>query len=128
MLYTIDQLQGVNPRLHQQFRTLGLYTTLDLVTAASFGHQQLACDLGVSDKVALNFIRQAELMRIPGVATDYIALLDAAGVESVEALSESQPALLAKRLAVANESNRMVQRLPSELSVAKWIRSAKELV
>jgi hypothetical protein len=91
------------------------------------GRKQLAEASGIQPDNILKWANMADLMRVPGVAADYAELLSAAGVDTVKELKRRNVANLVARMAAANEKKKMVELLPSEKRVARWVELAKLL-
>jgi predicted flap endonuclease-1-like 5' DNA nuclease len=91
------------------------------------GREKLAATAGVSEKLVLEWVNHADLMRIDGVGSEYADLLEAAGVDSVPELATRNATNLAAALEKANAAKDLVRRVPSETVVAKWVAEAKTL-
>jgi hypothetical protein len=87
-----------------------------LAEKTSFDERQLLCWANVADR-----------MRIKGVSREYAALLQAAGVDTVKELKYRNPRNLAEAMAEANKKRKIVNFLPSEKLVCRWIENAKKL-
>jgi predicted flap endonuclease-1-like 5' DNA nuclease len=91
------------------------------------GRAALAEKSGISEKLILEWVNHADLIRVDGVGGEYADLLEAAGVDSAPELAQRNAANLAARLAEVNEDKQLVRRVPSESEVERWIEQAKTL-
>ena len=66
-----------------------------------------------------------ELTRIKGVGEEYAELLRAAGVDTLAALARQTPGGLNDLLATVNERDHLVQRVPEEGRLRRWIEQAE---
>jgi len=66
-------------------------------------------------------------MRIKGIGDDYSELMRAAGVDTVRELKHRNAKRLAEAMRNANTKRKLVDFLPSEKAVARWIEHAKKL-
>ena len=87
----------------------------------------MAKSYGVSEKLLLEWVNRADLMRVRGVGEEYSDLLEAAGVDSATELGKRNVPNLLKALEEANSKRNLVRRLPTESMVAKWVSEAKGL-
>jgi predicted flap endonuclease-1-like 5' DNA nuclease len=129
MSYPIADLDGVAPEIADTLRSVGIRTTRKLLEKArsSSGRKILAERTGIAEKEILRWANLADRMRIKGVGEDYAELLKAAGVHTVRELKYRNPANLAKAMAMANKQHKLVELLPSEKAVVRWIAHAKTL-
>jgi len=75
----------------------------------------------------LEWVHQADLLRIDGVEPEYANLLRAAGVETVSDLSRRNAAKLRKRMMETQEVKSEACPLPSEAEIMDWIEQAQGL-
>jgi predicted flap endonuclease-1-like 5' DNA nuclease len=106
---------------------VGSTTSLLARGATAAGRKELATATGVSEKVLLEWVNRADLMRITGVGEEYSDLLEAAGVDSVPELGKRKPANLTAAMAELNARKKLVRQLPTENMVAGWVVQAKKL-
>ena len=69
----------------------------------------------------------ADLMRISGIGEEYSELLERAGVDTVKELRTRNPKNLLAAIVQANETHKLVRRLPNLAEVESWVKEAKEL-
>jgi len=95
--------------------------------ATAAGRAELAEAAGLDragvDAVAYNL----DLGRVRGVGRKSVALLNAAGIESVGELAEYEPEELAGLLITANEEGHVVEHMPSVDTLTYWIEQSREL-
>src|SRR5215469_15877395 len=129
MSYPIAILENFAPGVTATLKPAGIRTTGKLLEAAKDpkGRKQLAAKINVDEKCVLRWANMADRMRIKGVGEDYAELLEAAGVDTVRELKYRNPSNLARAMATANQQRNLVELLPSEKAVMRWIAHAKTL-
>ena len=122
-------IEGIGPVYAKTLAGLGLLTTTDLLQAGADpqGRENLAIAAGISKKLILRWVNQADLFRVKGVGEQYADLLEAAGVDTVPELAQRRADNLTRKMTEVNEQKRLVRRTPTEAQVAAWIESAKGL-
>ena len=127
--YAILNVEGIGPKYAEKLKSVGVRTTKALLDRAKTpkGRKQLAADSGIDETYILKWANMCDLMRIRGVAEEYSELLEAAGVDTVKELKHRNAANLAAKMAEVNEDRKLVRLIPSEKSVAKWVKEAKSL-
>jgi predicted flap endonuclease-1-like 5' DNA nuclease len=126
----IDEIEGIGPVYAEKLTAAGVSTTEELLEhgAKPGGRDRLAADTGISSALILEWVNHADLMRIPGVGSEYSDLLEAAGVDSPLELARRNAANLAQTLQEVDAARpNMVRRVPSEATVEDWIAAAKKL-
>ena len=129
MSYPLTALDGVDEHAVGLLKSVGIRTTGKLLEAAkdAKGRKAIATRTGLDEKTLLRWANMADRMRIKGLGADYAALLREAGVETVRELKHRNAARLARAMADANAQRKLVQFLPSEKAVTRWIEQAKTL-
>ena len=129
MSYAIMDIEGIGPLMAAKLKTLGIRTTDKLLEAAQTAKARkiLAAKLGVDEKIVLRWANLVDRMRIKGVGEPYAKLLQAVGVDTVKELKYRNVSNLAKAMADANRKKKMVELLPSEKLIGRWIEQAKHL-
>ena len=129
MSYPITDIEGIGPAFADRLKSLRIRTTGRLLEAARSprGRKALAEKTGIEPSRILKWANMADMMRIKGVGEEYSELLEAAGVDTVRELKHRNPKNLAQAMAAANARRKLVQLLPSEKAVTKWIAEAKSL-
>ncbi len=126
----IDEIEGVGPAQAEKLTAAGVSTTEELLEhgAKPSGRDRLAADTGISGTLILEWVNHADLMRIPGVGSEYSDLLEAAGVDSPVELARRNAANLAQTFQEVDAARpNMVRRVPSEATVEAWIAAARDL-
>jgi predicted flap endonuclease-1-like 5' DNA nuclease len=126
----IDEVEGIGPVYAEKLAAVGINTTEDLLMAGGKpgGRDKVAEQTGISGTLILTWVNHVDLMRIPGVGSEYSDLLELAGVDSPAELAHRNAANLAQTFqeAVAARPG-TVRRIPSEETVAGWIAEAAKL-
>ncbi len=126
----IDEVEGIGPVYAATLGKAGVATTDDLLArgAKPGGRDKLAEATGISGKLILEWVNHCDLMRIPGVGSEYSDLLEAAGVDSPAELTQRNAANLATTFQELDAARpNTVRRVPSEETVERWIAAAKDL-
>jgi predicted flap endonuclease-1-like 5' DNA nuclease len=126
---TIDTIAGLDPKSATRFRKSRVRTTEALLKrgATRSGRKDLAAATRLDEKQILVWLNRADLMRVKGIGPEYSDLLEAAGVDTVKELRRRNPASLTKKMIQINESQKLVQRLPTEGMVERWVGHAAQL-
>ena len=129
MSYPIADLEGIAPGVAATLKSVGIRTTQKLLETAKSpkGRKALSEKTGFDEKEILRLANMADRMRIKGVGEEYAELLEAAGVDTVRELKYRNPSNLARAMATANAKRNLVELLPSEKAVVRWIAYAKTL-
>jgi len=126
----IEEVEGIGEDMGGKLRALGIATTDDLLMAGASesGRNKVEAMTGISGKQLLKWVNHVDLMRIPGVGSEYSDLLEAAGVDSPAELAQRNAANLAQTFAELDAARpNTVRRVPSEATVQDWIAAAKKL-
>lgn len=129
MSYPITHMDGVGPELAALLKRVGLRTTDKFLEAAKSpkGRKVLAVKTGIDEKSLLKWANMADRMRIKGIGNDYAELLRLTGVDTVRELKRRNAERLFQAMRDANKKRKLVQLLPSQNAVARWIETAKKL-
>jgi hypothetical protein len=129
MSYSINGIERIGPSAADRLRSLRIRTTARLLEAAKNprGRKLLAAKTGFDAGRILKWANMADMMRIKGIGEEYSELLEAAGVDTVRELRHRNPKNLAQAMAAANSRRKLVNLLPSEKAVARWIAEANTL-
>lgn len=72
-------------------------------------------------------MNNVKLSDFKAVATQYVHLLECAGVNTVDDLTQLNANKLQQRLSKINEQQQLVRQSPSTLQIRAWVARAKEL-
>ena len=126
----IDEVEGIGPNNAEKLSAAGIATTEDLLSqgAKPGGRDRLAESTGISGKLILEWVNHVDLMRIPGVGSEYSDPLEASGVDSPAELARRNAANLATTFQEVDAARpNMVRRVPSEETITQWIEAARKL-
>ena len=129
MSYPVGDIDDIGPDDAAALKRVGIRTTAGLLEAAKSpkGRKHLAGKTGIDEKRLLTWANSADRMRIKGVGDDYAQLIRAAGVETVRELKHRNAKRLTEAMRNANAKRKLVNFLPSEKAVTRWIEHAKKL-
>ena len=129
MSYPIADIDDIAPEEVTMLKRIGIRTTSRLLDAAKSAkdRKKLAAKTGIAEKRLLKWANSADRMRIKGVGDDYSELIQAAGVKTVRDLKHRNAKRLTEAMAKANRQRNLVDFLPSEKAVQRWIEHAKKL-
>jgi hypothetical protein len=129
MTYPIADIDGIGPEEALALKRVGIRTTDRLLEAAKDpkGRKELAARTGIDEKRLLKWANTADRMRIKGIGEEYAELMRVAGVDTVRELKHRNAKRLTEAMRNANAKRKLVEFLPSEKSVARWIELAKKL-
>lgn len=123
----IDEVEGIGPMNAGKLESEGITTVDDLLRECgpARGRHYISEQTGISEHQLLEWTNRCDLMRIPGVGSEYSDLLEAVGVDSPTELAQRNPANLAAAIRAYDETHpNVVRRLPSEATIEAWIRAA----
>src|SRR5215510_15899014 len=129
MAYPVTEIEDIGPDEAVALKRVGIRTTAGLLEAAKSprGRRELAVKTGIDEKRLLQWANCADRMRIKGVGDDYSQLIRAAGVDTVRELKHRNAKKLTEAMREANAKRKLVDFLPSEKAVTRWIEDAKRL-
>lgn len=125
----IEELEGISTAYGKKLGAVGVGTVETLLEKGGrrLSREKLADATGISEKLILEWVNRADLMRIKGVGSEYSDLLEAAGVDSCLELSHRVPTNLHRKMEEINTARKLVRRLPTQSEVTQWIAEAKSM-
>ena len=125
----IVDVEGVGPHYAAKLNAIGVATTERLLKVAAHaqGRKDLAEQAAIPEKLILEWVNLADLMRIKGLGPEYADLLEEAGVDTVRELRTRRPEALHLAARETNLRKRLVRRLPSLREIERWVAEAKRL-
>ncbi len=123
----IEEVEGIGPTFAAKLAEAGVATTDDLLDhgATAARRDKLSEATGISERLLLEWVNHADLMRIKGVGSEYADLLEAAGVDSCAELARRNAANLATTFLELDAARpNVVRQVPSEATIAGWIEQA----
>jgi uncharacterized membrane protein/predicted flap endonuclease-1-like 5' DNA nuclease len=125
----LKYIEGIGDTYRQKLRQAGIRNVEELLDKGCTpkGRQELAETTGISEKLLLRWINEADLYRIHGIGKEYAELLEAAGVDTVPELAQRVPANLLEAMGAANAQKKLVRHLPALTQVESWVTQAKNL-
>ncbi len=132
---SVEAIEGIGPAYAARLKAQGLRTTAALLARGSTkrGREDLAAAAGLSERLILEWVNRADLMRVKGIGPQFSDLLEAAGVDSVPELANRNPANLADKMEEVNDASiersgrSIVRRVPSAKEVTDWVAQARKL-
>ena len=125
----LTSIEGIGEKYGEELESAGVSTQEDLLAkgATSAGRKKIAESTGISEKLVLEWVNQADLARIKGVGEEYADLLEAAGVDTVPELAQRNADNLLAAMETTNTEKKLVRQLPTKEQVSDWIDQAKAL-
>jgi predicted flap endonuclease-1-like 5' DNA nuclease len=126
----IEDVEGIGPAFAEKLIAAGVTATDALLDrgATDTGRSRLAAETGISERLLLEWVNHADLMRLDGVGSEFADLLEAAGVDSCAELARRNAANLAQTFAELDAARpNTVRRVPSEETIQGWIEQADRL-
>jgi predicted flap endonuclease-1-like 5' DNA nuclease len=107
----------------------GVETTEQLLdkAAKTKDRKGLAKASGLKAAALLDLARRCDLLRIKGVGSEMVLLLEAAGIKTTAELGKQQPATLMSSVTTANQAKKITEKPPTEPQLADWIGQAQKL-
>ena len=91
------------------------------------GRREIAAESGIDERIILNWVNRADLMRLHGIGEEYADLLEQAGVDTPVELAHRVPENLYRKLVEENQNKKITRRTPSLKQVSAWVQEAKKL-
>lgn len=125
----LTSIEGIGEKYGEELESAGVSTQEELLAkgATSAGRKKIAESTGISEKLVLEWVNQADLARIKGIGEEYADLLEAAGVDTVPELAQRNADNLLAAMETTNTEKKLVRQLPTKEQVSDWIDQAKAL-
>jgi len=119
----------VKPGEVEKLKKASISTTEELLakSAKAKDRKALAKSSGLSAADLLVLAKRCDLLRIKGVGSEMVLLLEAAGVKSTSDLVKQDAAKLLTAATDVNKTAKITEKLPTEPPLADWIDQAKKL-
>ena len=123
------EIEGIGEVYTAKLQASGVSRLEELLEAGADkkGRKALAKDANISEKLILNWVNRADLVRVKGISTQYAALLHHSGVDTVPDLATRNPENLLAAITRINEEKKFVRKLPTLVMVQDWISHALDL-
>jgi predicted flap endonuclease-1-like 5' DNA nuclease len=126
----IEDVEGIGPAFAEKLTAAGVATTEALLErgGTTTGRDRLSEATGISERLILEWVNHADLMRIDGVGSEYADLLEAAGVDSCAELAQRNAANLATTFQEVDAARpNWIRQIPGEKTIAGWIEQAAHM-
>ena len=119
----------ITPAQVEKLHKAKIETTEQLLDrgAASKDRKGLAKASGLKGPELLDLVRRCDLLRIKGIGSEMVLLLEAAGVKSTADLVTKEAGPLTAAVEAANKKAKISEKPPTEPQLADWIAQAKKL-
>jgi predicted flap endonuclease-1-like 5' DNA nuclease len=119
----------VTPAEVDKLHKAGVETTEQLLdkAAKSKGRKALAKASGLSANQVWDLAQRCDLLRIKGIGSEMVLLLEAAGIKNTAELAKREAAALTEAVTGANKTKKISEKPPTEPQLADWIDQAKKL-
>jgi predicted flap endonuclease-1-like 5' DNA nuclease len=113
----------------EKLHKAGVDTTEQLLdkAAKTKDRKALAKASGLKGPALLDLARRCDLLRLKGVGSEMVLLLEAAGVKTTAALAKLTAATLMESITKANQAKKITEKPPTEPQVGDWIGQAQKL-
>jgi predicted flap endonuclease-1-like 5' DNA nuclease len=119
----------IKPAQVEKLHKAGVETTEQLLDKAAKGKERkaLAKTSGLPAAELLDLARRCDLLRIKGVGSEMVLLLEAAGVKTTADLAKKDAPGLTTAVMSANQNKKITEKPPTEPQLGDWIDQAKKL-
>jgi predicted flap endonuclease-1-like 5' DNA nuclease len=119
----------VKPAEVEKLKKANVATTEELLgkAAKAKDRKALAKASGLPAADLLALAKRCDLLRIKGVGSEMVLLLEAAGVKTTADLAKQQPAGLMGSVTTANQAKKITEKPPTEPQLLDWISQAQKL-
>ena len=113
----------------EKLHKAGVETTEQLLdkAARSKDRKTLAKASGLSASQIWGLAQRCDLLRIKGVGSEMVLLLEASGIKNTAELAKREAAALTDAVTSANKTHKISEKPPTEPQLADWIAQAKKL-
>ncbi|MBN2380176.1 DUF4332 domain-containing protein [candidate division WOR-3 bacterium] len=120
----LECIKGIGRKYLQQLDGMGLKTTSALLERGALprNRKELSAKLGVNPALILNWVIQCDFFRLKGMKPEYVDVILAADITTVNEMACFDTETLYGRL--THYGNGFVSKLPSEKLVSGWIDQA----
>lgn len=129
MAVAIAKLKGMPFELRAKLKRQGIYNSDQLLeaTLTPVARRALAERVGVDLQVMWKLAARSDLARVPGIGGVFSALLQSAGVTTVDQLARCHPNDLYAKLWELNPRGDLAGRMPTRRAVEDWVFHALAL-
>jgi hypothetical protein len=129
MNYPVTELERITPGIGEKLKLNKIRTTMRFLENAKTPKKRLvlAKQTGVPVSQILRCTTMADRLRVKGIGRDHAAVLEAAGVKTVQDLRYRNPENLAEAMAKVLKAEKNGRALPSAKMITRWIENAKKL-
>jgi predicted flap endonuclease-1-like 5' DNA nuclease len=119
----------ITPAQVEKLHKAGVETTEQLLTRAAKAKDRkaLAKKSGLKSGEIEALAKRCDLLRIKGVGSEMVLLLEAAGVKTSGDLAKRDAPGLTTAVMAANKDKKITEKPPTEPQLADWIEQAKKL-
>jgi predicted flap endonuclease-1-like 5' DNA nuclease len=113
----------------QKLDKAGIKTTEELLdkAAKTKDRKALAKSSGLAAPALLALARRCDLLRIKGIGSEMVLLLEASGVKTTAELAKKDVAALSAAVATANQAKKISEKPPADPQLQYWIEEAKKM-
>lgn len=128
-MHRIVDIARIGPASRERLARAGIHTTDALLERCRdrHGRDAVSAQTGLREAQLVRWVQIADLLRIPGIALQEAALLQAAGVGTVDALGARDPQRLSVHLQIVNDVRSIAAQAPSPCTLSRWIDEAQRL-
>ncbi|HTA21584.1 MAG TPA: DUF4332 domain-containing protein [Polyangia bacterium] len=126
---TADVPRLIDAAQVEKLHKAGVETTEQLFDkgAKAKDRKALAKAAGLKPAVVLDLVRRCDLLRLKGVGSEMVLLLEAAGVKTTAELGKQTAPALMESINKANQAKKISEKPPTEPQVGDWIGQAQKL-
>jgi predicted flap endonuclease-1-like 5' DNA nuclease len=119
----------VTPAESEKLHKAGVETTEQLLDKAAKpkDRKALAKASGLKPGALLDLARRCDLLRLKGVGSEMVLLLEAAGIKTTAQLGKQTAEGLMENITKANQAKKITEKPPTEPQVGDWIGQAQKL-
>jgi predicted flap endonuclease-1-like 5' DNA nuclease len=119
----------ITPTEAQKLEKAGVKTTEELLdkAAKTKDRKALAKSSGLAAPALLALARRCDLLRIKGIGSEMVLLLEASGVKTTAELAKKDVAALSAAVASANQAKKITEKPPADPQLQYWIEEAKKM-
>jgi len=123
----IEKIKGIGLKYGAILRATGINTSICMLKEGAYpaGRKVISEKTGIGYTKILRWVNLCDLCQVYGISTQYLELLEMAGIETIEELRNRSALNLYKAMKAINDDKEIVRKIPGVSDVQLWVEQAK---
>ena len=125
----IEKIKGIGLKYGAILRAAGITTSICMLNECAYpaGRKVISEKTGIGYTKILRWANLCDLCQVYGISTQYLELLEIAGIETIEELRNRSALNLYKAMKAINDDKEIVRKIPGVSDVQLWVEQAKAI-